>query len=154
MEAFSALLTLCEGNPPVIGGVMRIFVVFFGVSPTCWTNSLVSGDLWRHETQVTSFYNDDHDNNSDIEDFEYNKGFDTNIWRFKQISGHFADNIFKCIFCIKIFVTFLFNMASLGHNEIIRYRADSRLVLSQWETSLQSNVVSHWLGANLESAPR
>ena len=23
---------------------------------------------------------------------------------------------------------------------------------SQWETSLQSNAVSHWLGANLESA--
>ena len=32
------------------------------------------------------------------------------------------------------------------------YRADSRLVPSQWETSLQSNAVSHWLGANLESA--
>ena len=32
------------------------------------------------------------------------------------------------------------------------HRADSRLVPSQWETSLQSNTVSHWLGANLESA--
>ena len=32
-------------------------------------------------------------------------------------------------------------------------RADPRLVPSQWETSLQSNAVSHWLGANLESAP-
>ena len=31
-------------------------------------------------------------------------------------------------------------------------RAHSRLVPSQWETSLQSNAVSHWLGANLESA--
>ena len=31
-------------------------------------------------------------------------------------------------------------------------RADSRFVSSQWETSLQSNTVSHWLGANLESA--
>ena len=29
---------------------------------------------------------------------------------------------------------------------------DSRLAPSQWETSLQSNGVSHWLGANLESA--
>ena len=28
-------------------------------------------------------------------------------------------------------------------------RADSRLAPSQWETSLQSNAVSHWLGANL-----
>ena len=31
-------------------------------------------------------------------------------------------------------------------------RADSRIALNQWETSLQSNAVSHWLGANLESA--
>ena len=31
-------------------------------------------------------------------------------------------------------------------------RADARLVASQWETLLQSNAVSHWLGANLESA--
>ena len=31
-------------------------------------------------------------------------------------------------------------------------RADSRLTPSQWETSLQCNAVSHWLGANLESA--
>ena len=31
-------------------------------------------------------------------------------------------------------------------------RDDSRLVPNQWETSLQSNAVSHWLGANLESA--
>ena len=31
-------------------------------------------------------------------------------------------------------------------------RADSRLVPSQWETALQSNAVSHWLGTNLELA--
>ena len=31
-------------------------------------------------------------------------------------------------------------------------RADSRLTPSQWETSLQSNTVSHWLGTNIESA--
>ena len=31
-------------------------------------------------------------------------------------------------------------------------RAASRLAPSQWETSLQSNAVSHWLSANLESA--
>ena len=35
---------------------------------------------------------------------------------------------------------------------IIFARADSSLALSQWETSLQCNAVSHWLGANLESA--
>ena len=32
------------------------------------------------------------------------------------------------------------------------HRADFRLAHSQWETSLQSNTVSQWLGANLESA--
>ena len=32
------------------------------------------------------------------------------------------------------------------------YRADSRFAPSQWETLLQSNAVSHWLGANLKSA--
>ena len=32
-------------------------------------------------------------------------------------------------------------------------QADSRLAPSQWETPLQSNAVSHWLGVNLESAP-
>ena len=31
-------------------------------------------------------------------------------------------------------------------------RADSRLAPSQWETSLQSNTFSHWLGANLEAS--
>ena len=31
-------------------------------------------------------------------------------------------------------------------------RANSRLAPSQWETSLRSNAISHWLGANLESA--
>ena len=31
-------------------------------------------------------------------------------------------------------------------------KVDSRLAPSQWDTSLQSNAVSHWLGANLESA--
>ena len=37
-------------------------------------------------------------------------------------------------------------------NQRYNFRADSRLAPSQWETSLQSNAVSYWLGANLESA--
>ena len=32
------------------------------------------------------------------------------------------------------------------------FRADSRFALSQWETTLLCNDVSHWLGANLVSA--
>ena len=31
-------------------------------------------------------------------------------------------------------------------NTLLVYRADSRLMPSQWETSLQSNGASHWLG--------
>ena len=34
----------------------------------------------------------------------------------------------------------------------VNSRADSGLASSQWETSLQSNAVSHWLGANLETS--
>ena len=37
---------------------------------------------------------------------------------------------------------------------LIRFRADSSFVPSQWETSLQSNAISNWLGANLKSALR
>ena len=34
----------------------------------------------------------------------------------------------------------------------VYYRAHSRFAPNQWETSLQSNAVSHWLDTNLESA--
>ena len=34
----------------------------------------------------------------------------------------------------------------------ISFQTDSKLIPSHWETSLQDNAVSHWLGANLESA--
>ena len=44
-----------------------------------------------------------------------------------------------------------------GHQRSCRFLArvkvDSRLAPCQWETSLQSNTVSHWPGANQESAP-
>ena len=39
-----------------------------------------------------------------------------------------------------------------GLGALVWSRADSRFVPSQWETVLQSNAVSHWLGANIESA--
>ena len=44
----------------------------------------------------------------------------------------------------------IFILSKLGFESYI-YRADSRLTPSQWET-LQSDTVSHWLVANLESA--
>ena len=48
-----------------------------------------------------------------------------------------------------------FNFTGLFHllfTKEIWYRTDSRLGPNQWETSLQSNAISHWLGAELESA--
>ena len=38
------------------------------------------------------------------------------------------------------------------HMDNSTIKADSRLAPSQWETSLQSNAISHWLDANLKSA--
>ena len=35
---------------------------------------------------------------------------------------------------------------------IISPRTDSKFALSQWETALLCNALSHWLGSNLESA--
>ena len=44
-------------------------------------------------------------------------------------------------------------IASTVHGYLcMAYSVHSRLAPSQWETSLQSSTVSHWLGANLESA--
>ena len=40
----------------------------------------------------------------------------------------------------------------LVQEQNLDYRADSRFTPSQWETSLQSNAISHWLCTNLESA--
>ena len=87
---------------------------------------------------------------------------------------HFADNIFHFIFHMTWFNNdmhcllhhlwkSLANHSNLEQKFIIDsmpyiipfaqyYRADIRFSQSQWETSLQSNTVSHWLGANLESA--
>ena len=51
---------------------------------------------------------------------------------------------------IKFYISFLQIIGT--RPDIAFYRTDSRFTPSQWETSLQSNAVSHWLGANLESA--
>ena len=42
-------------------------------------------------------------------------------------------------------------LTSEAWSSVSQYRAYSGLARSQWEMSLQSNTVSHWLGANLES---
>ena len=52
----------------------------------------------------------------------------------------------------KILTLFHLNLSSAGWFCKYSHKADSRLAPSQWETSLQSNAISHWLGANLKSA--
>ena len=49
-------------------------------------------------------------------------------------------------------LSIIFSISSQWLTQDTYYRADFRLAPSQWETSLQSNAVSHWLGATLESA--
>ena len=68
METFSALLSLCEGNPPVTGGfpsqrpVRRSFDVFFdrrlhkrlSIQSRRWWFEIPSQSLWRHRNAVGS----------------------------------------------------------------------------------------------------
>ena len=44
------------------------------------------------------------------------------------------------------------SLYELLHHDRFIFKADSRFAPSQWEMLLRSNGVSHWLGANLESA--
>ena len=53
--------------------------------------------------------------------------------------------IFKSSYCKSL------NIGYPSMKSMCTHRADSRFAPSQWETSLQSNAISHWLRANLES---
>ena len=66
-------------------------------------------------------------------------------WLKKQIFGRRVN---------KNFLMPKYHYHGLLQNWYCQYvsRVDSRFAPSQCETSLQSNAVSHWLGANLESA--
>ena len=64
-----------------------------------------------------------------------------------------AINDLKHVFHQRLFIELADKMLWCLTGFNINIRADSGFVPSQWETSLQSNAVSHWLGANLESSP-
>ena len=66
--------------------------------------------------------------------------------RFKN---HF---VYKYIQYVNIQYKYIQCYARVATNPLMQIRADSRFAPSQWETSLQSNTISHWLGTNLESA--
>ena len=72
---------------------------------------------------------------------------DIKIFRFKKIHSkcllYDASHFVQASICQEV---------SWRYNVLCWPRVDSRLASSQWETSLQSNAVSHWLGANLESS--
>ena len=57
-----------------------------------------------------------------------------------------------CLECIDIYNWCHFRLICKKLVNFIWCKTDSRFAPSQWETSLQSNAVSHWLGANQESA--
>ena len=63
MEKISALLALCEGNPPVTvdssskGVVTRSFdASLMLIRTNCWTNTQMAGDLGGRGTHVTSLH--------------------------------------------------------------------------------------------------
>ena len=58
-----------------------------------------------------------------------------------------------CILFKQILYSLEVNLTYFRLSQFNMHRADSRFAPSQWETLLQSNRVSHWLGANLESVP-
>ena len=54
------------------------------------------------------------------------------------------------LFLIPAIIQILLQYLHFNRSETPKHcRAGPRLASSQWETSLQSNVVSHWLGTNL-----
>ena len=55
METISALLILCEGNPPVTDhGSLMLSLLSFWIWTSCWTKGRFVGNLWRHDPHVTS----------------------------------------------------------------------------------------------------
>ena len=74
-------------------------------------------------------------------------GFQNKFYQNSSSLSWFANgvsNFIKYHFCVKCYISCC--PASMCN------RADSRFAASQWEISLQSNTISHWLGANLQSA--
>ena len=71
-------------------------------------------------------------------------------WAKRISSSPVNDRSKHITYCVCIMLKF--ECGNIVHIADIHYTADSGFAPSQWETSLQSNAVSHRLGANLESA--
>ena len=69
--------------------------------------------------------------------------FSVNVLIFNKYQG--------CILSVMCILCIFGHQTYMVHAYQYNRRVDSRFAPNQWETSLQSNTVSHWLGANLES---
>ena len=77
-------------------------------------------------------------------------------WYSKYLIGHLgycdlSENVFR-IFSMYMYNVYTYNVSKETSMDTWNFRAHSRLAPSQWVMLLQSNAVSHWLGANLELA--
>ena len=123
---------LCQGNPPLDyhkkGSVMRNFNVFVLLAwSSCWTFELPM--IWYAEMPMLC-----HCNDKSVVMFDV-----------LMIFTSFA----KIFFRKKIVSWRLWSQYDVRYKKFYTYF--SRFAPCQWETSLQSNAVSHWLGANQEN---
>ena len=93
----------------------------------------------------------------DMKDNEYKDKitwvtFFLHYWLFNSLVLRCVQVIYTYIFKLILQIEILSTFCETVYRTPLWDRADSMLASSQWETSLQSNAVSHWLGANLESA--
>ena len=72
--------------------------------------------------------------------------------RGKSYDYGIAMAMFTFLWAVEFCGTFWLKSNTTWCPSINQCMADFRFAPSQWETSLQSNAVSHWLGANLDSA--
>ena len=172
-----ALLVLCDGNPSVTGWFpqQRVQLYRASLNPLLFvrssrTSNHIAGDLRRHGAHVMSLQrwhsrgqicvagSGDRTHNLLIHAVAPTASPGLNVLKgdlSQSKTGSHQDTNFigiavshdnlRCHQC----------QQSRHHNNSwfsVNIRADSRLAPSQWETLLQSNAASHWLGANLESA--
>ena len=62
----------------------------------------------------------------------------------------FFQSCYHMMCCVRYRTTLKKSMMVVDTGTRSGIRADSRWAPNQWETSLQSNTVSHWIGTNLE----
>ena len=66
--------------------------------------------------------------------------------------GGGGNKLLRCLSKYTFSGEWLYCYGIQGHVSFMQHRPDSRHAPSEWDTSLQYNGVSYWLGADLESA--